>query len=239
MTSRLDSILQQYGFGGGATPDSAVAASQLDPLAAPAPGSNTAPDPSADPSPNQNLQQAIDYAHQMAASAAKYAKPIAQAASNVPGVVGAAGDAAQMYMDPKAPVTADVITPLIRRHESSNDYSAVNREGSTASGAYQYTDPTWAGYGGYARAALAPRAVQDARAAQDVAANLARYGGDPFKAIAAHYLPAAAADPKTWTHPYTLRSGKTVSPVADYVRATVANTPLQGQFDAYLKHYSS
>jgi len=139
-----------------------------------------------------------------------------------------------------ASASAPLLADLIRQHESGGNYAAINHDqpGNTASGAYQYTDPTWAGYGGYRSAALAPRAVQDQRAQADVAASLKRYGGDAFKAIAHHYLPAAANDPATWSQPYKLPNGHTVAPVADYVKATVANTPLQGQFDAYLKHYS-
>jgi hypothetical protein len=37
---------------------------------------------------------------------------------------------------------------------------------STASGYYQFVDGTWAGHGGYSHASSAPKAVQDARAAQ-------------------------------------------------------------------------
>ena len=49
--------------------------------------------------------------------------------------------------------------------ESGGNYRAENPV-STASGAYQITDGTWAGYGGYSHASYAPPAVQDAKAAQ-------------------------------------------------------------------------
>jgi len=49
--------------------------------------------------------------------------------------------------------------------ESGGDYAAQN-DVSTASGAYQITDGTWAGYGGYGHASDAPPAVQDAKAAE-------------------------------------------------------------------------
>jgi hypothetical protein len=49
--------------------------------------------------------------------------------------------------------------------ESGGDYSAENAT-STASGAYQILDSSWAGYGGYYHAADAPPSVQDAKAAE-------------------------------------------------------------------------
>lgn len=58
----------------------------------------------------------------------------------------------------------------VRNHESATSglYSAINQQGSSASGAYQFLDSTWrvvapqAGYSGYARAVHAPWYVQDA-----------------------------------------------------------------------------
>ncbi|MCU1451940.1 MAG: phage tail tape measure protein [Acidimicrobiales bacterium] len=68
------------------------------------------------------------------------------------------------------------ILATIRQMESGGDYGARNPV-SSASGAYQFIDSTWGGYGGFPRAFMAPPAVQDARAAQDVQADLSRYGG--------------------------------------------------------------
>lgn len=51
----------------------------------------------------------------------------------------------------------------IRHCESGDNYTSQNTK-STASGAFQIINGTWAGYGGYAHAKDAPPAVQDAKA---------------------------------------------------------------------------
>ena len=71
----------------------------------------------------------------------------------------------------------DRVLRTIRALESGGDYTAQSR-GSTASGAYQFLDSTWARYGGYARAADAPPSVQDAKAAENVALILTQHDGD-------------------------------------------------------------
>ncbi|HSX42075.1 MAG TPA: transglycosylase family protein [Candidatus Saccharimonadales bacterium] len=53
----------------------------------------------------------------------------------------------------------------IRYCESRNDYQAQNRR-SSASGAYQFLDSTWARFGGYQRAKDAPAEIQDQKASQ-------------------------------------------------------------------------
>ena len=70
---------------------------------------------------------------------------------------------------PKAAVVSSggnsgiAILEKIKKCESGGNYQAQNKQ-STASGAYQFLDSTWANYGGYAKARLAPPAVQDQKA---------------------------------------------------------------------------
>lgn len=130
---------------------------------------------------------------------------------------------------------AKMLTDILKQKESSGNYRAVNknRPGNTASGAYQYTDATWNGYGGYPKAALAPPAVQDKRFAEDIAHRLAVFNGDPYKAIAAHYLPALADDPNKWDKPIRVR-GRVVKPVVAYLRYVTKDTPLEKGLDEYL-----
>ena len=133
------------------------------------------------------------------------------------------------------------ITKLTRAVESSGDYTALNKEkkGNTASGAYAYTDPTWNNYGGYPKAMLAPREVQDRRYQEDLAARYKQHNGDPFRIIAHHYLPAYADNPEIWRRSITLEKGGKVPPIEQYVRKVIKGTPLEGQFDAYLAKYSN
>lgn len=136
-------------------------------------------------------------------------------------------------------VTLDQLVKLQRNAESSGNYTALNRErkGNTASGAYQYTDSTWNNYGGYAKAMLAPPAIQDKRFAEDVARRVTQYNGDLFKALAAHYLPVQADSPDQWTSPARVRTRGgyvTVKPVASYLRQVLKGTPYEKQLDAYL-----
>ncbi len=53
----------------------------------------------------------------------------------------------------------------VMMRESRGSLTARNPH-STASGKWQFVDGTWAGFGGYAHAYLAPESVQDARARQ-------------------------------------------------------------------------
>jgi murein DD-endopeptidase MepM/ murein hydrolase activator NlpD len=80
-----------------------------------------------------------------------------------------------------------IVLATIRTIESGGDYHA-KASGSTASGAYQFLDSTWAGYGGYARAADAPPAVQDAKAADYAQAILDAHDGDVSAVPVAWYI---------------------------------------------------
>lgn len=62
--------------------------------------------------------------------------------------------------------TACAIPAYICDRESGGDLTVYNHQGSGASGKYQFMPRTWNGYGGYANAADAPEAVQDAKATE-------------------------------------------------------------------------
>jgi hypothetical protein len=127
---------------------------------------------------------------------------------------------------------AKTLEQVIKEKESTDNYQAVNPK-SSASGAYQYTDSTWNNYGGYPKAALAPPAVQDQKFREDIQHRLAAFDGDPYKAIAAHYLPALADDPTKWNKPFKVH-GRVVKPVLSYVRYVTKGTPLEAGLDEYL-----
>lgn len=59
----------------------------------------------------------------------------------------------------------EAILATIRTIESGGDYHA-QAAGSTASGAYQFLDSTWANYAGYLHAKDAPDSIQDERASR-------------------------------------------------------------------------
>ena len=86
-----------------------------------------------------------------------------------------------------------VVLDTIRTVESGGNYAASPNRGG-ASGAYQYIGSTWNNYGGYAAAYLAPAAVQDARATDDVNAILGEYGDVSYVPVV-WYWPVAARDP--------------------------------------------
>jgi hypothetical protein len=71
----------------------------------------------------------------------------------------------------------DIVVGTIRTLESGGNYTAEARS-STASGAYQFLDSSWGGYGGYQRAADAPPDVQDAKATELVTHILEQHDGD-------------------------------------------------------------
>jgi hypothetical protein len=102
-------------------------------------------------------------------------------------VVLAGGDPLPPVACPQPAGPLAVVLATIRTLESGGDYHARS-PGSTASGAYQFLDTTWNGYGGYPRAADAPPAVQDAKAAEAAQAILDRNAGDVTAVPVAWYL---------------------------------------------------
>lgn len=101
-----------------------------------------------------------------------------------------AGDCDAAMTDPMiSPIPADrgAILAAIRTFESGGDYTAESAS-STASGAYQFLDSTWGGYGGYARAKDAPPPVQDAAAAELATRILNANNGDVSTVPVSWYL---------------------------------------------------
>jgi hypothetical protein len=88
---------------------------------------------------------------------------------------------------PEPSGSVEAIAATIRELESGNDYMA-RAPGSTASGAYQFLDSSWAGYGGYTRALLAPPEVQDAKAFASIRAILAMNDDDPAAVPVSWYI---------------------------------------------------
>jgi murein DD-endopeptidase MepM/ murein hydrolase activator NlpD len=87
----------------------------------------------------------------------------------------------------RIPSELGAVLAAIRAIESGGDYTAESAT-SSASGAYQFIDSSWGGYGGYGRASHAPPAVQDAKAAEWASAILARNGGDVSTVPVTWYL---------------------------------------------------
>ena len=111
-------------------------------------------------------------------------------------------------------VTADIerVLATIRTLESGGDYS-IRARGSTASGAYQFLDSSWDGYGGYLRASEAPPAVQDAKAASNVAAILDRQGGDVSAVPIVWYIGhMPAANSAEWDNVPAPEAGNRLTP---------------------------
>jgi hypothetical protein len=84
------------------------------------------------------------------------------------------------------------ILATIRTIESGGRY-AIGPNAGGASGAYQFIDGTWNGYGGYRSAYLAPPGVQDAKALEHVQQWLA--AGGVAAVPVGWYYPAALSNP--------------------------------------------
>lgn len=128
---------------------------------------------------------------------------------------------------PCAAGDADIgaIAATIRHLESGGDYTA-QAAGSSASGAYQFTDATWASYGGYERAHLASPGTQDAKAHEHINGILTRHDND------------VSAVPVVWYIGHLPEPG---SPTWDRVPAPGAGnrlTPRQYQ-QKWLRHYET
>ena len=138
--------------------------------------------------------------------------PLAAIVAFIFGIVLIGGDAASTTSLCGYPSDIAVILDTIRTQESSGDYTARST-GSTASGAYQFLDTTWAGYGGYPSAYLAPVAVQDARAAAWVTGILASNNGAVESIPVTWYIGLVPATGSVeWdTVPYP-EAGNTITP---------------------------
>lgn len=94
--------------------------------------------------------------------------------------------------------TLDEFMAAIRQVESGGRYT-IGKNASGASGAYQFIDSTWGGYGGYSSAYLAPPEVQDARARQLMQAYYDQFGDWDHVAAAWIGGPGTAAKgPSYW-----------------------------------------
>lgn len=107
-------------------------------------------------------------------------------------IVFATGDAPLSPCEPGGG-SLDAVLLTIRTLESGGDYT-VEASGSTASGAYQFLDSSWGGYGGYQRAADAPPEVQDAKAVELIGSILERYAGDVAAVPVVWYIGYVPAD---------------------------------------------
>ena len=122
--------------------------------------------------------------------------PLLPGMGGVGSVPGASMNWTQLEAMTVSEAEVDVVLATIRQLESSNNYRA-QASGSSASGAYQYTNGTWNNYQGYARAKDAPAPVQDARARQDILMVIQRYGNRLLNIPQWWYYPVSLSDP-TW-----------------------------------------
>lgn len=93
------------------------------------------------------------------------------------------------FTDADAPQNFEEYAQRLAHYESHGNATAANPH-STASGLYQYTDPTWGNFGGYRRAMDAPPDVQTQKFKQDFANRLAHNNGDLVATTGTHFLGA-------------------------------------------------
>ncbi len=86
------------------------------------------------------------------------------------------------------------VMATIRYMESRGQYGLPPNRGN-ASGAYQFIGSTWANYGGYAHAYLAPPNIQDERAALDIVRFLEQWNNDVSMIPVMWYYPRASREP--------------------------------------------
>ena len=140
-------------------------------------------------------------------------------------VVVLSGDSLPAVASCGLPEEMAVVLETIRTQESGGNYTARSG-GSTASGAYQFLDTTWSGYGGYPSAYMAPATVQDAKATEWVTGILAANGG------------AISAVPVTWYIGFVPPARSPVWDQVPYPDAGNTITPRQ-YVDRWLTMYAS
>lgn len=117
----------------------------------------------------------------------------------------------------------------IRSVESNGNYRAIGSATAygRATGAYQFLDSTWAGYGGYRSAYLAPPDIQDRRARALMSQYYRELGRWDLVAVAWHAGPGTARQVRR--DPDRLGSvGDGHLSTASYVQRVVARARLGG-----------
>ena len=116
------------------------------------------------------------------------------------------------------PAQVDAVLATVRILESGGDYTS-RTSGSSASGAYQFIDTTWGGYGGYPQAWQAPPPVQDAKAVEQLSGIFDAYDGDVTVVPAVWYLGhLPGPDSPEWDTLPAHRAGNRLTPREYQVR---------------------
>lgn len=239
-----------YPMGGKVDPSAPVAPTIPGaPYGTPAPSPTPAPAPQSQQMP-QNIQSMAMLGQAPVGAAPEIPAP--QPAYPKQGGIGPNGFG--LHPDVTQDEIIDYLMPKFESVESSGDpknYVGKNKHlpykagDSSATGLYQYTESTWNNYKGYPRAMDAPIEIQKEKMRSDLKAALARYGNDPYKAIAHHYQPSLAHDPTQWDNPIVDRHGKVLmyksgrrpQTVTEYAHAILqaGNDPAGERFEKYLK----